>query len=89
MGNGRGIKRKVNSQIRKEDPIQKLAFLLGNFYDFLRQVDKPTDEQVREAFIQSEQEWIGFCKVRHLGDEYRKLFNLNVGEMWKRNAQQP
>lgn len=87
MGNGRGIRRQVRGKKPKRNHIEMLAFLLGNFYDYLGQENRPTDEEVRERFKSDEAEWVQFCDTNNLTEDTKKLFNVNVSAMWERRKQ--
>lgn len=73
---------------------QKHFFVFGEilmgFYEFLEKTPKPTNEEVREEFINRETRWKKYCKSHQLTEEASLLFNKEVSISWeKRYKQQP
>ena len=62
--------------------LAKLSDLLGEFYTFLEQSPKPTDEEVRAKFVKLESRWKGYCKANELSDQASLMFNREVSEAW-------
>lgn len=65
-----------------------LAGLLGDFYEFLAGSPQPTDEEVRNLFITSDQKWRRYCHHHELMN-MDNLFVTNVREAWRRHASLP
>lgn len=64
--------------------------LLMGFYEFLEKDPKPSDDEVRNEFINREQRWKRYCKIHKLTEEASLLFNKEVSISWeKRYKKQP
>ena len=61
-----------------------LSDLLMEFYQFLEQKDKPTDEHVRETFITYNQRWKNYCSKHQLAKSASYLFNTKVSASWQK-----
>lgn len=86
MSIARRIRRK--QQREGQNHVAVLGNLLGNYYDFLSKQPQPTDNEVREEFISSNNKWKQYCKIHQLMN-MDHLFVLNVQEAWKRHTQLP
>ena len=58
--------------------------ILMGFYEFLEKTPKPTDEEVRNEFIQREQGWKRYCAIHKLTEEASLLFNKEVSISWEK-----
>lgn len=85
MSEARRLRRQQQSQ--GQPHINKLATLLGDFYDFLSKTPQPSDAEVKECFTKSNNEWVGYCESNKLKN-LNHLFVLNVQEAWKRHTVQ-
>ena len=65
--------------------LDKLATLLGNFYEFLGASPQPSDDEVRERFQKANDEWKRYCFTNKLMNATH-LFTTNVREAWARHA---
>lgn len=63
--------------------LNKLGIILSRFYDFLSKSDKPSDEEVRNKFIEYEKEWLSYCLKKHLSPLLHSEFKHQVSEAWK------
>lgn len=73
---------------RAQERIAQLHFsvlgeLLMKFYEFLEGTPKPSDEEVRQTFIDYEQRWKKYCATHKLTDDASLLFNKEIGESWR------
>lgn len=57
---------------------------LGDFYEFLSRVEKPTNEEVRERFIKTQKHWKDYCYKKKLPVQMQMEFNRQVSMAWKR-----
>lgn len=78
--NIRRIKRKEGQQ-----HLNMLATLLGRFYEFLSSKPQPSDEEVRQKFIASDNQWKRYCATNQLMN-MDHLFVLNIKEAWKQHT---
>lgn len=86
MSYNRAERRRV---VKEAQPhLQQLAQLLGAFYEFLASQPQPTDEEVREKFTSSNEQWKQYCFDHQLMNA-NHLFVLNVHEAWKKHTEQP
>lgn len=76
-------------QRESEKHIKRLGDLLGEFYTFLEQENKPFDDEVREKFITLEKSWKRYCRANELTDEASSLFNREVSASWVRRYAKP
>lgn len=61
-----------------------------SFYAFLERSPQPSDQEVRETFIQKDQEWKSYCRQHQLNHNTSQWFNYEVGVSWRQrygNAQ--
>ena len=58
--------------------------LLSEFYAFLEQKNKPTDQEVRTEFVKRDKEWKHYCAKNHLTHKASLLFNQEVAASWKK-----
>lgn len=58
--------------------------VLMGFYDFLGSKPKPSDEEVRNRFIESENRWKTYCRAHGLSEEASRMFNKEVSLTWKK-----
>lgn len=86
MSYARNIRRRQRREGQAH--LNVLATLLGNFYEFLSKQPQPTDEEVRETFISSNEKWKRYCKNHELMN-MDHLFVLNVKEAWERHTNEP
>lgn len=79
------------AQVREaETNFKVLTDLLMGFYEFLESQPKPSDEEVRQRFINDEQRWKQYCAKKQLREEASLLFNKEVSQSWeKRYKEQP
>lgn len=63
--------------------LNKLGIILSRFYDFLSKSDKPSDEEVRNKFIEYEKEWLAYCLKKQLPINLHSEFKHQVSEAWK------
>lgn len=79
------------AQVREaEANFKVLTDLLMDFYEFLESQPKPSDEEVRQRFINDEQRWKQYCTKKQLSKEASLLFNKEVSQSWeKRYKEQP
>ena len=78
MSYARNIRRR---QQREGQPhLMVLGKLLGDFYEFLSKCPQPTDNEVRNNFISSNNKWKQYCNVHKLMNSDH-LFVLNVQEI--------
>lgn len=79
--------RKQRRMQRKKDQqhLNMLATILGNFYEFLSKQPQPSDDEVRDAFISSNDKWKQYCSIHQLMN-VDHLFVLNVKEAWTRHT---
>ena len=54
------------------------------FYEFLDQKPKPSNEEVRQEFINRENRWKKYCETHKLRKEASLLFNLEVSQTWEK-----
>lgn len=81
MSKARRIRRE-NSR-RAEKCMSFLAEILGGFYEFLEQKEKPSDEQVRSKFTSCDKQWKAYCRENQLTEKAYLLFNQEVAQSWK------
>lgn len=86
MSNARNIRRKC--QREGQSHLAVLGALLGDFYEFLSKTPQPSNDEVRENFISSNNQWQRYCKIHQLTN-MDHFFVLNVREAWKRHTKQP
>ena len=60
-----------------------LGLLLSEFYEYLSQPEKPSDEMIRETFTECENRWLMYCKKKQLPEQLYHEFNHQVSEAWK------
>lgn len=60
-----------------------LGEILGRFYEFLEQPNKPTDDEVKSMFQTHQNLWIQCCRKRNLSEKMQGEFNHQVSEAWK------
>ena len=82
MSKTRRIKRQQERESSQH--MGQLVELLGRFYTFLEKTPKPTDEEVRNKFIESDKIWKAYCSKNHLTDNASLLFNQEVAMSWKK-----
>lgn len=88
MNTTRRVRRAQLRQARKHFSV--LTNLLMDFYQFLENQPKPSDEEVRLRFINDEQRWKQYCAKKQLNEEASLLFNKEVSQSWeKRYKEQP
>lgn len=85
MGNARRIKNQINNIPKSKNYIEVLADILGSFYEFLEEDAKPSDEEVRERFLNDKNSWFLYCNKQKLNNQIKDLFVLNIEKMWKHN----
>ena len=66
-----------------------LGDFLGKFYTLLERTPKPSDDEVREAFVTYERRWKGYCKANKLTDEASSMFNREVSLSWQNRYAAP
>ncbi len=78
------------AQRKSQNHLDKLATLLGNFYDFLSSSPQPSTDEVRSRFQKDNNEWKQYCFTNKLMNA-NHLFITNVREAWTRhlNKDQP
>lgn len=60
-----------------------LGELLGKFYEYLEQTQKPNDEEIRSMFLSYQKSWILYCQKKQLSEKMMQEFNHQVSEAWK------
>lgn len=85
---GHGSTGKRLQRKQGQRPLERLAVLLSDFYEFLGSKPQPSDWEVRERFQDNDQEWRRYCAIHKLTN-LNYLFVLNIKEAWKRNTVQP
>lgn len=63
--------------------LKKLGDFLGQFYTLLERDPKPSDDEVREAFVTYERRWKGYCRANKLTDQASSMFNREVSLSWE------
>lgn len=81
MSTQRRLRRQAQREQQKH--FSKLGELLTRFYSFLEGTPKPSDEQVRDTFIQYEKDWKTYCRHYQLNNYTSELFNQEVGKAWR------
>lgn len=81
MSKARNLRRKRERSAEKH--LNVLGELLGQFYTFLEQKDKPSDDLVRAVFLEKEKAWKHYCKTNGLPESAHLLFNNEVAQAWK------
>lgn len=71
-------------QRRNQKHLNKLATLLGRFYEFLSKKPRPSDEDVRKRFAQDNSVWQKYCLTHQLINATH-LFSTNVREAWEKH----
>ena len=66
-----------------------LSDILMDFYSFLESTPKPSDEQVREGFIQRDAKWRRYCTKHHLNNDAASMFNREVAISWRTRYAKP
>lgn len=87
MSKTRRIKRAQQRDAQKHFSV--FGNILMGFYEFLEQTPKPTDEEVRQEFINREARWKRYYKSNHLTEEASLLFNKEVSISWEKRYKQP
>lgn len=64
-----------------EKHFDALNYLLCSFYTLLERKPKPTDEEVRQGFIEHNLKWERYCGKHNL-KEARELFKKEVSITW-------
>lgn len=67
--------------------LNELGIILSRFYDFLSKSDKPSDEEVRNKFIEYEKEWLSYCLKKHLSPYYIQSLNTKYQKRGSTNKQ--
>ena len=60
-----------------------LLKLLADYFGFLEQKEKPSDEEVREKFIAYDQRWVEYCNDNQFDPRASLLFNQEVARAWR------
>lgn len=81
MSKARRIRRQQERFVAKH--LDMLGELLGEFYTFLEKHPKPTEEEVRDKFIKSENTWKAYCSKNQLTERASLLFNQEVAQSWE------
>ena len=81
MSAQRRNRRRIHRESQKH--FARLGELLTRFYSFLEGSPKPSDEQVRNTFVQYEKEWKSYCRHYQLNNHTSELFNYEVGKTWR------
>lgn len=79
--------RRLKERVNQHHTIA-LANHLADFYEFLSQKVKPSDQQVRDEFLKHKDAWYKHCDKHKLKNEVKDLFVLNVEHTWKRKQSQ-
>lgn len=88
MSQARTQKRKRARIVSKH--FDYLSQLLMGFYAFLEQEEKPSDEQVRDEFVQRDKQWRKYCRAHKLTEQAALMFNNEVAVSWQeRYAKEP
>lgn len=88
MGNGRKLRKQVPKETKlPNNPTMALAELLGDYYEFLSKEEKPSDQEVRDRFIEANARWKKYCVQKSLTYQSQELFKINVAKMWEHNKQ--
>jgi hypothetical protein len=74
-------RRRENSR-QTQKHLHVLSELLMEFYEFLENKEKPTDEQLRTEFISRENRWKHYCSTNKLTEKASLLFNQEVAQSW-------
>lgn len=90
MSIGRRKRRNGKHHAAKISPHTKfLMQLLTEYFNFLEQKDKPSDEEVREKFIAYDRRWVQYCNDSQFGPRASLLFNQQVARAWKSRYARP
>lgn len=82
-------RRERRAQARQyEKHFNTLTRLLMNFYEFLEQQPKPSDEEVRATFLEYNKRWKDYCTKMQLNHYASSLFTKEVSEAWKHRYSQ-
>jgi hypothetical protein len=57
--------------------------ILMGFYEFLESTPKPSDEAVRQEFIDRQNAWTKYCATHQLTETAKLMFNQEVGQSWR------
>lgn len=77
------MKRKLTRK-RLDKHLEVLNDLLGRFYTFLERKPQPTDQEVRQAFLDYKRKWITYCRKYELTSQIESLFIKEVALTWEK-----